>query len=150
MTTHRKGGGSALCLSDFRRKNDHRACFGPVGIAGNPTRLRSLGGCRAGSLGLCRSSGARVVHPNNSIRAGFGTGRRVAGGNWDSGLTRMCSKVHLQEPRIERQWKGFEHQSLGETPVGMCENNQVSGCASFVTMVKPTDLWNLDDDAFVG
>ena len=36
------------------------------------------------------------------------------------------------------------------TPVDRCENKQVSGCASFVTMMKPADLWNLDDDAFAG
>ena len=28
-----------------------------------------------------------LVHPNNSIRAGFGTGRRVAGGNWIPGAS---------------------------------------------------------------
>jgi hypothetical protein len=28
------------------------------------------------------------VHSNNSIRAGFGTVRRVAGGNWDSGISK--------------------------------------------------------------
>jgi hypothetical protein len=36
-----------------------------------------------------------VVHPNNSIRAGFGTCRRVAGGNWDSEITQNVLECNL-------------------------------------------------------
>ena len=40
-----------------------------------------------------------TVHPNNSIRAGFGTGRKVAGGNWDSRISQNVLESNLHEAR---------------------------------------------------
>ena len=39
------------------------------------------------------------VHPINSIRAGFGAGRKVAGGNWDSRISQDMLESNLHEAR---------------------------------------------------
>src|SRR4029450_3366632 len=68
---------------------------------------------------------SQPLHPNNSIRAGFGTGRRVAGGNWDSGI----SKNVLQSTPTGSQGltvNGRLRTSIRTvTPVDRCENKQV-------------------------